>query len=203
MVVLRHLIATPYRRAFLSQLDKLFNERVLLGTGVGSKETLRFVFSILALYPLHLMIPRSASAYAAVADLVHHLRNDLTPMQLARIAHIYSRLIHNPYLANSLHTLFAKMMFNLIEVVVTKDTPQGTAKVLRAMFETCVDKLDAMTAVQDELAGMMERTKAGDKDLIDLSFIEKARPVACAVYAVDKPEDVIHGEWAFLRVICT
>lgn len=41
MVVLRHLVGTPYRKALLSQLDKLFNERVLLGTGVGSQETLR------------------------------------------------------------------------------------------------------------------------------------------------------------------
>jgi transformation/transcription domain-associated protein len=44
MVVLRHLMGTPYRRALLGPLDKLLSERVLLGTGVGSKETLRFVF---------------------------------------------------------------------------------------------------------------------------------------------------------------
>jgi transformation/transcription domain-associated protein len=43
MIVLRHLMGTPYRRALLHHLDKLFHERVLLGTGVGSKETLRFV----------------------------------------------------------------------------------------------------------------------------------------------------------------
>jgi hypothetical protein len=43
MIVLRHLIGTPYRKALLGQLDKLFNERVLLGAGVGSQETLRLV----------------------------------------------------------------------------------------------------------------------------------------------------------------
>jgi transformation/transcription domain-associated protein len=43
MVVLRHLIGTPYRRALLNQLDKLFDERVLLGTGIGNKESLRCV----------------------------------------------------------------------------------------------------------------------------------------------------------------
>jgi transformation/transcription domain-associated protein len=85
------------------------------------------------------------------------------------------------------------MMFNLIEVIVTKDTPQGTTRVLGTMFETCVDKLEAMTTMQEELATVMEKTKAGEKDLIDVGFIEKARPVAGAVYAIEKPEDVIHG----------
>jgi transformation/transcription domain-associated protein len=94
---------------------------------------------------------------------------------------------------SSLHTLFAKMMFNLIEVVVAKDTQQGAARVLGAMLETCVDKLDAMTVVQEELEARMESMKKGENNEIDIGFIEKARPVASAVYAVDKPEDVIHG----------
>ena len=130
------------------------------------------------------------SAYAAVADLVHHLRAELTPNQLARIAHVYSRLIHNPYLTSSLHTLFAKMMFNLIDTISTKDTPVNAARTLGAMLETCVDKLDAMTAVQDEL----ERIKDGETEDVDIAYIERARPVAGAVYAVEKHEDAIHGQ---------
>lgn len=41
MVVLRHLIGTPYRKALLPQIDKLFKEKILLGNGIGSQETLR------------------------------------------------------------------------------------------------------------------------------------------------------------------
>ncbi|KII95163.1 hypothetical protein PLICRDRAFT_693420 [Plicaturopsis crispa FD-325 SS-3] len=174
MIVLRHLMGTPNRTALVGQLDKLFSERVLLGTGVGSRETLR------------------PSAYAAVADLVHHLRADLTPLQLSRIAHVYSRLIHNPYLGSNLHTLFAKMMFNLIDTLLGTDTPQGAAGVLTVMFETCVDKLDAMTVVQEALLKRVETVKKGETDPVDVTFIEKARPVAAAVYAVEKPEDVMH-----------
>jgi transformation/transcription domain-associated protein len=195
MIVLRHLIGTPYRRALLGQLDKMFNENVLLGTGIGSKETLRFVsLRTCHVSDVSLMLLYRANAYAAVADLVHHLRNELTPTQLARIAHIYSRLIHNPYIPYSLHTLFAKMMFNLTDVIVAKDTPQGAIRVLGAILETSVNKLEAMTAVQEGLANTMERIKAGEKDIIDIAFIEEARPVARAIYAVEKPEDVIHGE---------
>ena len=53
MIVLRHLIGTPYRKALLTQLDKLFNERVLLGAGVGSQETLRLADFILVPFSQH------------------------------------------------------------------------------------------------------------------------------------------------------
>jgi transformation/transcription domain-associated protein len=86
------------------------------------------------------------------------------------------------------------MMFSLIEAVVIKDTPAGTARVLGAMLDTCVNKLEAMTIVQDELISRIENIKTSGKDDDEIALIEKARPVACAVYAVDKPEDVIQGE---------
>jgi hypothetical protein len=41
--VLRHLMQSVHRRALLSQVDKLLDERVLLGAGVGSKEILQSV----------------------------------------------------------------------------------------------------------------------------------------------------------------
>lgn len=41
MVVFRHLMGTPHRKALFDQLDKLFDENVLLGSGVASKEMLR------------------------------------------------------------------------------------------------------------------------------------------------------------------
>jgi len=44
MVVFRHLMGQNYRRALFGQLDKLFDEQVLLGSGIASKETLRLVF---------------------------------------------------------------------------------------------------------------------------------------------------------------
>jgi transformation/transcription domain-associated protein len=43
MVVFRHLMGTPHRKALFTHLDKLFDENVLLGSGLSSKETLRSV----------------------------------------------------------------------------------------------------------------------------------------------------------------
>jgi transformation/transcription domain-associated protein len=98
--------------------------------------------------------------------------------------------MHNPYLTSNLHTLFAKMNFNLIEIIVNKDTKEDAARILSPILETCVDKLDAMTAVQGEL----ERIKKGENNKVDITFIERARPVACAVYAVEKPEEAVYGQ---------
>ncbi|KAF9224621.1 FAT-domain-containing protein [Gyrodon lividus] len=173
MVVLRHLISTPHRKALLPQIDKLFNEQILLGNGVGSRETLR------------------PSAYGAIADLVHYVRTELSPDQLARAAKLYSALIHNPYLGYNLRTQFAKIVFGLVEDITTKDSPQGAAQVLGAMFETCVDKVDAMTNVLSNAFEDLERAKAGDESPSPSLLIEKARPVAAAVYALEKPEELI------------
>lgn len=43
MVVFRHLMGTPHRKALFTHLDKLFDENVLLGSGLSSKEMLRSV----------------------------------------------------------------------------------------------------------------------------------------------------------------
>lgn len=85
-------------------------------------------------------------------------------------------------------------MFGLIENITTKDTPQGAARVLSGMFETCVDRVDAMTNVLDDALGRQEKAKAGDETPSPVLQIERARPVAAAVYAVEKPEEVIHGK---------
>ena len=121
------------------------------------------------------------------------MRTELSADQLVRVSVLYSTLIHNPYLGNTLHTLFAKMMFGLIENITTKDTPQGAARILGVMFETCVDRVDAMINVLDDAFERLERAKAGDEVLSPALQIERARPVAAAVCAVEKPEEVIHG----------
>lgn len=88
-------------------------------------------------------------------------------------------------------------MFGLIENITTKDTAQGAARVLTAMFETCVDKVEAMTLVLDNALERLEKAKNGEEEGVDFLLIEKTRPVAGAAYATEKPEEVIHGEKTF------
>jgi transformation/transcription domain-associated protein len=106
--------------------------------------------------------------------------------------------MHNPALGFNLHTLFAKMMFGLADAIISKETSQGAARLLEAMFETCLEKLEGLCVVQSEVTVALERNKRTSEGITniipDTSFIEKARPVGGAVNAIEKPEDVIHGK---------
>ncbi|KAF9009027.1 hypothetical protein BDQ17DRAFT_1422200 [Cyathus striatus] len=183
MVVFRHLLGTAHRKALFDHLDKLFDERVLLGNGISSKETLR------------------AAVYSAIADLVHHVRNELSSTQLSHVVHVYSCLMHNPALGMNLHTLFIKMMVNLTDAIATKETPQGAMKLLGAIFETCLERLEGLCAVQDDVVDRLERAKSNETTLADISFIEKARPIGSAVYAIEKPEEVLQESRMVFRAL--
>ncbi|RDB22695.1 Transcription-associated protein 1 [Hypsizygus marmoreus] len=173
MVVFRHLMGQPARKALFPHLDKLFDENVLLGKSVASREMLR------------------PAVYSAVADLVHHIRNELTATQLARIVHVYSRLIHNPVLGN-LHTMSAKMIFGLAEPIIAKETPQGAARLLSAMFETCLERLETLAMIYDQVTTSAARLKENSQTVVlDAAFIEQTRPVGGALYAFEKPEEFV------------
>jgi transformation/transcription domain-associated protein len=90
------------------------------------------------------------------------------------------------------------MIFGLTDAIMSKETSQGAARLLEAMFETCFEKLKGLCVVQAEICAMMEcnkRTSEGTLNIVpDTSLIEKARPVGGAVNAIEKPEDVIHGK---------
>jgi transformation/transcription domain-associated protein len=107
-------------------------------------------------------------------------------------------LIHNPALGNNLHTLFAKMMINMADAIVTKEKSQAAAKLLSLMFETLLNRLDALAAIHEQIVVAMERSDGKDKDepVIDATLIEKARPVGGAVYALEKPEEIMMGEFS-------
>ena len=46
MVVFRYLVSTNHRRVLLPHIDKLLEERVLMGTSLASQELVRYVSSI-------------------------------------------------------------------------------------------------------------------------------------------------------------
>lgn len=54
MVVFRHLMGTPHRKALFGRLNKLFDEKVLLGTGIATKEALRY--ECLIYFQVHLNV---------------------------------------------------------------------------------------------------------------------------------------------------
>jgi len=99
LVTTRHILATEFRKGFFHQLDALLDEKVLIGAGYTTHETLR---------PL---------AYSLLADLVHHVRSKLTMPQLTRVIHIFTRNIHDATLPLSMQSTSVKLLLNLVDYI--------------------------------------------------------------------------------------
>jgi transformation/transcription domain-associated protein len=131
VVATRHILQSELRSAFLGQIDTLLDDHVLVGNSVTGYENLR---------PL---------AYSMLADLIHHVRADLTVEQLARIVHTYSANIHDPTLAAAIQTMCSKLLLNLIDPISSKD-PNQAVKILQRIQVAFVSKMEAMAEVRDE-----------------------------------------------------
>ncbi|PCH41022.1 hypothetical protein WOLCODRAFT_151061 [Wolfiporia cocos MD-104 SS10] len=172
IVVFRHLLNTPHKRVLIPQIDKLLDERLFVGVGVGCVEAMR------------------SYAYSCMSEILHSLRSEMTAAQLTRTCHLFLRQLHDPSLPYHLHGMSAKMTYNLIEAILTKDTNQGASRTLKLILDASVDKLESVATVQDQVSNKVARMKKGEDDPIDDFFIEKSRPIAGASYAVDKMEEV-------------
>lgn len=96
----RHILSTPFRTHFIPKIELLFNEKILIGCGLTSYETLR---------PL---------AYSTVADFIHNVRNELTPKQIWSTVTIYCDLLKDDSLALTVQIMSAKLLLNLVERIM-------------------------------------------------------------------------------------
>jgi len=103
LVATRHILSTDMRSLFVAKIDMLLNESVLLGNGITSHQTLR---------PL---------AFSMLADLLHHVRKDLSLAQITRTVHLYVRNLHDQTLPINVQIMSAKLLLNLIECIRTQD----------------------------------------------------------------------------------
>ena len=53
-----------------------------------------------------------------LADLVHHVRAQLTLSSLATSVHLFARCIHDPTLPAYVQAMCCKLMLNLVECIV-------------------------------------------------------------------------------------
>lgn len=96
----RHILSTPFRSQFIPTIEMLFDEKILIGDGLTSFETLR---------PL---------AYSTVADFIHNVRNELTPKQIWSTVRIYCNLLKDDSLALTVQIMSAKLLLNLVERIM-------------------------------------------------------------------------------------
>ncbi|OAD08306.1 hypothetical protein MUCCIDRAFT_32523, partial [Mucor lusitanicus CBS 277.49] len=126
LVATRHILSTDFRASFVPKIDLLLNEKVLIGTGVTSHDTLR---------PL---------AYSMLADLVHHIRSELTPSQLYRTVYIYSRNLHDATLAPSIQTMCGKLLLNLIDCIIKIPNKKEGRDLLMRILDAFASKFAAL-----------------------------------------------------------
>ncbi|EPQ29591.1 uncharacterized protein PFL1_02810 [Pseudozyma flocculosa PF-1] len=185
LVATRHVLSTEYRANFVGQIDTLLDERVLIGTGITSHETQR---------PL---------AISMLADLVHHVRQELTPAQLVRVVHIHSQILHDSTLAPSIQTMCVKLLLNLVETILTKH-PEGANEILRGILDTFVEKLASLHRLRDDV-DKAKALRAGvptpPGQPLGAIDIEKAKPIQAAATMTDVAGDPLKDARFLLRNI--
>ncbi|KAI9081282.1 hypothetical protein K1719_036782 [Acacia pycnantha] len=121
LISLKHVLGTDFRRGLFPLIDTLLEERVLVGTGRACFETLR---------PL---------AYSLLAEIVHHVRQDLSLAQLSRIIYLFSSNMHDASLSLSIHTTCARLMLNLVEPIFEKGVDQQSMDEARVLLGRILD----------------------------------------------------------------
>jgi transformation/transcription domain-associated protein len=133
------------------------------------------------------------SLYGSIADLFHHLRNDITGSQLSLIIRVYCCYFHNSSMAVNLHTLFAKMIYSLVEPLMAKESGAEVSKLLTSIFDTSLERLDTLLIVHEEVTTNMQVSKDDSDPPMDLHLLENRRPFGGASFASEKVDDVING----------
>ncbi|CAH8274165.1 unnamed protein product [Arabidopsis lyrata] len=121
LVSLKHVLGTDFKRGLFPLIDTLLEERVLVGTGRACFESLR---------PL---------AYSLLAEIVHHVRADLSLSQLSRIIYLFSRNMHDSTLSLNIHTTCARLMLNLVEPIFEKGVDQQSMDEARILLGRILD----------------------------------------------------------------
>lgn len=127
----RHILSTNYKRLFLPKLDYLFDEKVLIGVGFTTHETLR---------PL---------AYSTVADFIHNVRAELQLDDIEKTIRMYTGYLLDQSLALTVQIMSAKLLLNLVERILKlgKENPQEAPrakKLLMIIIDAYMNRFKAL-----------------------------------------------------------
>ena len=126
LVAIRHTINFNFRKIFLKRIDDLLDERTLLGDGLTVYESMR---------PL---------AYSLLADLIHHVRDSLSPVQIRKTVEVFSKNLHDPFPGTSFQTMSAKLLLNMADVIANLPNKNEARHFL----------VDILNAIGDKFADM-------------------------------------------------
>ncbi|KAL2262033.1 hypothetical protein VTK26DRAFT_2665 [Humicola hyalothermophila] len=126
LVAIRHIINFNFRKIFLPKIDELLDERTLIGDGLTVHETMR---------PL---------AYSMLADLIHHVRENLTPEQIRKTVEVYTRNLLDNFPGTSFQTMSAKLLLNMADCIARMQNKADARHYLIMILNAIGDKFAAM-----------------------------------------------------------
>lgn len=123
----------------------MFDENLLIGAGWTAHDSLR---------PL---------AYSTLADLVHHVRNQLKFNDLCLAVNLFSKNIMDDTLPCSIQTMSCKLLLNLVECIRSNSETENNEgrDLLMRMLEVFVIKFKSITELQ--LPILLEKCKTDSK----------------------------------------
>ncbi|CAI2169805.1 6786_t:CDS:10 [Funneliformis geosporum] len=187
LVATRHILSTEFRDAFINKIDILLDEKVLVGTGV------------------------TPIAYSMLADLVHHVRNKLTPMQLSKTVYMYSRNLHDPTLAAGIQTMCSKLLLNLTECIVNipkRDDKNEARELLIKILDTFATKFTTLNLLFMDYQRYHQKMKSSESNddsssekPVDYFDFEQARPIHTASPSELQQDIISEGRFLFRNLV--
>jgi len=126
LVAIRHIINFNFRKIFLPKIDELLEEKTLIGDGLTVYDTMR---------PL---------AYSMLADLIHHVRDALTPEQIRKTVEVYTKNLQDNFPGTSFQTMSAKLLLNMAECIAKMKDKVDARHYLLMILNAIGDKFAAM-----------------------------------------------------------
>ena len=126
LVAIRHTINFNFRTVFLRRIDDLLDERTLIGDGLTVYESMR---------PL---------AYSLLADLIHHVREDMSRDQIRKTVEVFSKNLHDGFPGTSFQTMSAKLLLNMADVIAKLPDKQDARHFLIDILSAIADKFEDM-----------------------------------------------------------
>lgn len=137
LVATRRILATDYRKGFYPHIDTLFDERVLIGVNYRQHSATSNNMQTDSLRPM---------GYSTLADLVHHVRSQLSLVQVSKVIYIFSRVIHDPSQPVSIQTTSARLLLNLVDHIFhnKESNDQSGRGLLVRILDTLVKKFGTL-----------------------------------------------------------
>ena len=146
LVAIRHIVNFNFRMVFNPKVDDLLDERTLIGDGLTVYETMR---------PL---------AYSMLADLIHHVRERLSPSQIRRTIEVFSKNLLDDFPGTSFQTMSAKLLLNMADVIAKLENKQDARHFLIMILNAIADKFAGMNR---EYSNAVKLSKAYDQQSLD------------------------------------